>query len=118
MIRLLIYTFVQAMLGVGGIAMLTRALHGKPMELRVMTLALFTIEGGIGALLLFASFLVMSAILSFAKMAVYIPVNTAVTFLLTVVISIALGHERISVALVLGMVLIVAGVAIITGNRN
>ncbi|MBL0323267.1 MAG: hypothetical protein IPP80_13005 [Ignavibacteria bacterium] len=87
MIKLLALTSLQAILGVGGIAMLTRALHGKPMELRVITTALFTIEGMIGAVILFGSFIVMSVILSFAKMSVYIPLNTALTFLVTIILT-------------------------------
>lgn len=116
MIKLLALTTLQAILGVGGIAMLTRALHGKPMELRVITSALFTVEGMIGAVILFGSFIVMTVILSFAKMSVYIPLNTALTFLVTIILTVMIGQERVTLTTALGMVLIVAGVALVSAK--
>lgn len=117
MIKLYALTALQAILGVGGIVMLTRALHGKPMELRVMATAIFTVEGMIGAAVLFCSFVVMSIILSFAKMSVYIPLNTALTFLVTIILSVVIGHERVTLTTALGMVLIVAGVALVSAKN-
>ena len=113
MMKLVAWSTVQSLLGVGGIAMLTRALHGRPMDLRTILAAALTVEGAIGALLLLLSFVVMSFILSFAKMNVYIPVNTGLTFLFTIVLTLVMDDARISMPMIIGMVLILAGISIV-----
>ncbi len=113
MMKLIAWSFLQSALGVGGIAMLTRALHGRPMEFRTMMSAALTPEAVIGAILLLGSFLVMSLILSFARMSVYIPVNTGLTFLLTVVLTLVTDDARLSMPMIVGMVLILVGISIV-----
>ena len=117
MIKLILLTLLQAILGVGGVALLTHALHGKPAELRELLAGVLTIHGAAGTLLLFSSFILLSLIVSFAKMSVYLPLNTALTFLVTIVVAVVLGHERVTYTNALGMILIVTGVALIVSKQ-
>lgn len=114
MIKLIALSAAQAILAVGGIAMLTRTLHGKTLGIREIFLGLTTYEGLLGLLLLFASFIIMSVILSFAKMAIYIPISTALTFVFTVILALVLGEDKISIPLVVGMMFIVLGVGLVS----
>lgn len=118
MIKLVAFVTLQSILSVGGIMMIARVLHGKASDIRTIIAAASSIEGLVGVVLLFSSFVVMSFILSFAKSSIYIPVSTAIVFLTTILFAVVLGSERVTLVTALGMVLIVAGVALIAGNRN
>lgn len=73
--------------------------------------------GLLGLALTTAAFLVLAYTLSIAKASTVIPVNTALTFLVTIVLGLIAGHERISVGLITGMVLIAGGIAVVVQSR-
>ncbi|OJX61313.1 MAG: hypothetical protein BGO89_01690 [Candidatus Kapaibacterium thiocyanatum] len=112
--KLLLFCVLQSALGVGGTALLTQALHGRDISVASITSATMTWQGIGGLVLLFSSFLVMGVILSFAKMAAYIPLNTALTFLFTVVLTIVVQRDAVSWPLVGGMALIFVGVLLVS----
>lgn len=117
MMQLLAWTALQSALAVGGMALLTHALHGVPLELRAMATAFVSWWAITGLAALAGSFVVLSIILSFAQWTVFIPLSTACTFACTIGISLATGNEPLSMRTVVGMVLIIAGVAVVATKR-
>lgn len=73
--------------------------------------------GLIGLFLTTVAFLVLAYTLSIAKASTVIPVNTAITFLATILLGLVAGHERISIGIIAGMVLIASGIAIVIQSR-
>jgi multidrug transporter EmrE-like cation transporter len=119
MMQLLAWTVVQSALAVGGMALLTHALHGVPLEMRALATAFVSWWALAGVVALAASFIVLSMILSFAPWTTFIPVSTACSFACTIGISLVTGTSMLSLRTVLGMLLIVAGVAVIaTQNQS
>jgi|GEM_PF-2589724 len=119
MMQLLAWTVVQSALAVGGMALLTHALHGVPLEMRALTTAFVSWWAFAGVVALAASFIVLSMILSFAPWTTFIPLSTACSFACTIGISLVTGTSMLSLRTVLGMLLIVAGVAVIaTQNQS
>lgn len=118
MMRVIILSFVQSALSVGGISILHSVLHGTGQTLMATMLSLVSLRGLAGSLMLFLGFLVMSHMLSLTKVSVFVPLNTATTFLLTVAIGIVAGSERPSLTLVVGMGLVLSGIALITAQRS
>jgi multidrug transporter EmrE-like cation transporter len=119
MMQLLAWTVVQSALAVGGMALLTHALHGVPLEMRALATAFVSWWAFAGVVALAASFIVLSMILSFAPWTTFIPLSTACSFACTIGISLVTGTSMLSLRTVLGMLLIVAGVAVIaTQNQS
>lgn len=118
MTRVVILSFIQSALSVGGISVLHSVLHGKEQGVASTALSLLSLRGVSGSLMLFLGFLVMSHMLSLTKVSVFIPLNTATTFLLTVGFGIIAGTERPSLTLVIGMGLVLSGIALITAQRS
>jgi hypothetical protein len=119
MMQLLAWTVVQSALAVGGMALLTHALHGVPLEMRALVTAFVSWWAFAGVVALAASFIVLSMILSFAPWITFIPLSTACSFACTIGISLVTGTSMLSLRTVLGMLLIVAGVAVIaTQNQS
>jgi multidrug transporter EmrE-like cation transporter len=119
MMQLLACTVVQSALAVGGMALLTHALHGVPLEMRALATAFVSWWALAGVVALAASFIVLSMILSFAPWTTFIPLSTACSFACTIGISLVTGTSMLSLRTVLGMLLIVAGVAVIaTQNQS
>lgn len=119
MMQLLAWTVVQSALAVGGMALLTHALHGAPLEMRALATAFVSWWALAGVVALAASFIVLSMILSFAPWTTFIPLSTACSFACTIGISLVTGTSMLSLRTVLGMLLIVAGVAVIaTQNQS
>jgi len=119
MMQLLAWTVVQSALAVGGMALLTHALHGVPLEMRALATAFVSWWAFAGVVALAASFIVLSMILSFAPWTTFIPLSTACSFACTIGISLVTGTSMLSLRTVFGMLLIVAGVAVIaTQNQS
>ncbi|MEY3385934.1 MAG: hypothetical protein RIR53_745 [Bacteroidota bacterium] len=118
MTRMIILSFVQSALSVGGITLLHGVLDGRGGNLVELLPSLLSMRGISGALLLLAAFAVMSYMLTFMRASVFIPMNTATTFLLTVLIGLVTTAERPSLRLVLGMVLVLSGIAVIATQRQ
>ena len=72
MIKLILLTLLQSLLTVFGMGLLNLALDGKTINVRELATALMTIQGMVGMLLLFGSFVLTSVILSFARLGVFI----------------------------------------------
>lgn len=118
MMQLIAWCVVQSALAVGGMALLTHALHGVPLEFRAMVSAFISWWALTGVAALAASFVVLSIILSFASWSTFIPISTACTFACTIGLSLILRTEAVGMRMVIGMVLIIAGVAVIASKRT
>lgn len=116
--KLILWTIVQALFGVSGTALLTHTLHGKGISVASLTEHAMTWQGIAGVLLMFASFLTMGYILSFAKLSAYIPVSTALTFLFTVLVTVTVMHESVTLPIVVGMILITIGIIVVSMGRS
>jgi multidrug transporter EmrE-like cation transporter len=116
--RLLLLCALQSLLSVGGTGLLTMALHGRELSPAALTASLGTWQAVAGILCLFASFLVMGAIISFARLSVYIPLTTGLTFLCTVAFAVLVQREQIGVPTWVGMALILAGVWVISLRKD
>lgn len=118
MMQLIVWCVVQSALAVSGMALLTHALHGVPLEFRAMTSAFISWWALTGVAALAASFVVLSIILSFASWSTFIPISTACTFACTIGLSLLLQTEAVGMRTVIGMALIIAGVAVIASKRT
>jgi drug/metabolite transporter (DMT)-like permease len=118
MMRIVLLSFVQSALSVGGIGLLHTALHGKDQNMIGTVMSLLSLRGMAGSLMLFLGFLVMSHMLSLTKVSVFIPLNTATTFLLTIGFGLISGSDRPSLSLIIGMGLVLCGIALITAQRS
>lgn len=118
MMRVVLLSFLQSALSVGGISVLQSALHGRDQTVVTTALSLLSVRGVAGSLMLFLGFLVMSHMLSFTKVAVFIPLNTATTFLLTIGFGLIVGSDRPSPTMLVGMGLVLTGIALITAQRS
>ncbi len=115
--KLIALSLLQSLLAVVGMGMLTEALGGKNIAPRELIAAIFSIPGIVGVALLFCSFVVTSMILTFTKLHVFVPLNTGMVFLITLLYALMVQGEKINVSIVLAMVLIVVGVALASGQR-
>ena len=115
--KLLLLTTLQSALTVGGMGLLTIALGGRPLEFRALYEGIFTLPGISGIVLLFGSFITTSVVLTFAKLSIFVPLNTGIVFLFTVLFASVVQHERINLPILIGMSLIVAGIAIVSMYR-
>ena len=115
--KLVLLSILQSALAVGGTGLMTMAMHGRMTGPASLLAGALTPQGLIGMLLLLSSFIVMAVILTFAKLSVYIPLNTAISFLLTVIFASLVEHERITFPMMLGMVMIVIGTALVASGQ-
>lgn len=115
--KLLLYILVQASTSVAGMGLLTIALHGRPFTAGNALQAAISWQGLVGIACLFASFILLGAIVSIAKLSSYIPLSTAVSFTFTVVWTYFVDRESISLSTMLGMLLILAGISVIAQGR-
>ena len=115
--KLLLLTTLQSALTVGGMGLLTIALGGRPMEFKALLEGVFTLQGIAGIVVLFGSFITTSIILSFARLSIFVPLNTGIVFLFTVLFAALVQDEKINVPILVGMSLIVAGIAIVSVYR-
>ena len=95
--------------------MLHSALHGKDQTLIETAMSLLSLRGMAGSMMLFLGFLVM---LSLTKVSLFVPLNTATTFLLTIGFGLISGSDRPSLSLIIGMGLVLCGIALITAQRS
>lgn len=117
MIRLILLSVLQSALSVGGITVLHELLHNRALSATEMTGAFVSLRGVMGVVLLVLAFIVMSYMLTDMKVAVFVPLNTATTFMTTTVAGLLLRTEKPSLRLIAGMVLVVSGIAVITSQR-
>lgn len=118
MTRTIILSFIQSALSVGGITLLHLVLDGRGASIPDTVHSLISARGLVGTVLLFLAFAVMSYMLTFTKASTFIPMNTATTFLVTVVMGLFTTSERPSLQLVVGMALVVSGIAVIAAQRT
>lgn len=70
---------------------------------------------GIGLML--ASFAVYTYALGQHKPSTFIPVNTATTFVATIILSYIIGHDRVTYTAAAGMILIGSGIALVLRSQ-
>lgn len=115
--KLVLYVLVQAVTSVVGTGLLTIALHGRPFTASTALQSLGTWQGFTGVALLFVSFLAVGAIVSFAKLSSYIPISTAMSFACTVMWTLIIDRQMITMPTIIGMSLIMAGITTIAMGR-
>ena len=115
--KLFLLTTLQSAFTVGGMGLLTLALGGREMGMRTLFEGIITWQGLAGIVLLFGSFLTTSAVLSFARLSVFVPLNTGIVFLFTIIFAVLVQDERVNLPMLAGMTLIVIGVAVVSANR-
>jgi drug/metabolite transporter (DMT)-like permease len=115
--KLILLSLLQSVLTVVGMGLLTIALGGRGLSFRELFSAVGTLPGIMGLVLLFGSFVVTSIILTFARLSVYVPLSTSMVFLVTLLYAVLFQGEKVSLPITLGMVLIVMGIALVSGNR-
>ncbi|MFM8771300.1 MAG: hypothetical protein ACKOE4_04670 [Candidatus Kapaibacterium sp.] len=118
MTRIVILSFLQSALSVGGIGVLHSVLDGKQQPIFDTLLSLASFRGIAGSGLLLLGFVVMSHMLTLTKASVFIPLNTATTFILTIAVGLISQSERPSVTLIIGMTLVLSGIAVIATQRG
>jgi len=116
-VRLLLLTTLQSALTVGGMGLLTVALGGRAIEFRSLFEGMISPFGMMGVAVLFTSFITTIVILSFAKLSIFVPLNTGIVFLFTVLFALIVQNERINVPVLFGMALIVIGVSVVSAFR-
>lgn len=114
MMQLIAWCVVQSALAVGGLTLITRSVFNSSGDVSSVVAGILTVEGVLGSLSLLLSFVVMTYILSFAQMHVYVPVNTGFTFLFTMLVSALLQGERIASRDLLGIALVLVGITILS----
>lgn len=112
--RLFLFCLMQSSLGVSGMGFLTIALGGRSLSVSEFTTGLTSWQGILGVSLLLASFVVMAVILSFARLAVFVPLNTGVTFVFTLLFALFVQKEIIGPFVWLGMTVILIGVVLMS----
>jgi multidrug transporter EmrE-like cation transporter len=115
--KLILLTTLQSVLTVGGLGLLGMAMGGREFSVRMFFDGLFSIHGVGGVVCLVASFIVTSVVLSFARLSIFIPLNTGLVFLFTVLFTLLFHDEGVSLPVILGMSLIIAGIAIVSVYR-
>lgn len=115
--KLVLLCILQSAVAVSGTGLMTMAMHGRPNTASDLIAGAFTPQGLFGMALLLSSFVVMAIILTFARLSVYIPLSTAITFLFTVVFATLVEHERVNMPMMFGMVLIVIGVTLVASGQ-
>ena len=115
--KLILLTTLQSALTVGGMGLLTLSLNGRPLEVKSLLEGIFTFQGMAGVLMLLGSFVTTSIVLTFAKLSVFVPLNTGIVFLFTILFAMIVQHEKIDLPVVIGMVFIVIGISIASAFR-
>lgn len=115
--KLVFLSILQSALAVSGTGLMTMAMHGRMSGPSSLLAGALTPQGLIGMALLLSSFIVMAVILTFAKLSVYIPLNTAITFLFTALFATIVEHERVNMPIVFGMILIVIGATLVASGQ-
>ena len=113
MIRLLMLCLVQSSMSVSGAFLLNAVLSSSASGTAQMVSACMSPKGLTGILLMLLSFAAMTYTLSMYRAATFIPVNTAVTFLVTVIASYLLGADKMTISAIAGMVMITIGISLV-----
>lgn len=115
--RTVLLACLQCLLSVGGMTLLTVALHGKALSPQGILVALKTWHGSLGCLALFASFVVMGTLLAETRLSVYVPLTTGLTFLFTALFSVVVLQEKLGWHHWVGMSFILVGVILASLRR-
>jgi multidrug transporter EmrE-like cation transporter len=115
--KLVLLLLLQTSTSVLGMGLLTMALHGRPFTAGNILTALTGWQGISGVAALFVSFVVLGAVVSIAKLSTYIPLSTAMTFAFTVMWTLIIDRQMITIPTIIGMFLIMAGITTIAMGR-
>lgn len=115
--KLILLSVLQSVCAVAGMALVHQAVEGKPSTILSLVQAMLSLPGVAGIVALLSSFVLTTMILSFTRVAVFIPLNTGMVFLFTVIYAVVFHHDRLPVAAIFGMVLITAGIALVSQYR-
>lgn len=113
MIKLITLCIVQSAMSVGGAFLINGVLHEKSASFATYMQAGLSQKGLAGIGLMLASFLVLTYALGHFKPSTLIPINTATTFIATVILGYIIGHDRVSYTAVAGMLLIGSGITLV-----
>lgn len=115
--KLVLLTLVQSALTVGGMGLIGLAVGGKPLTVSSLVSAVASWQGAGGVALLIGSFVMTTVILSFARLSVFIPLNTAMVFVLTVLFAVGVHGERPNAMMLFGLAMIVVGISVVASQR-
>lgn len=113
MTKLLAICIVQSVMSVGGSMLISLALKGGETSASHILQAGLSGKGLAGIALMVLSFMVLTYALSAYSASTFIPVNTATTFIATIVLGYVIGLESISLTAVTGMLLIGTGITLV-----
>lgn len=116
--RFLALCTLQSALGVLGSGLLTIALHGRPMSVGSIMQAAASWPFAAGLVSLFGSFVVTAVILSTARLSLFVPVTTAMTFVFTIVFAVLVQKEAVPWTTWVGMAVILTGVWIVSAGAR
>ena len=113
MTKLLAICIIQSVMSVGGSMLISLAMKGGDASATHLVQAGLSGRGLAGIALMLTSFMVLTYALSAYSPGTFIPVNTATTFVATIVLGYLIGHESISLSAVIGMILIGTGITLV-----
>ena len=105
------------MLTVGAMGLIGLAVGGKPLTVSSLVSAVASWQGAGGIVLLIGSFVTTTVILSFARLSVFIPLNTGLVFLMTVLFAAVMQDERMTFPMIFRMAMIVVGIGVVAQYR-
>jgi drug/metabolite transporter (DMT)-like permease len=100
-------------MSVGGSMLISVALKGRGGAPSQLLEAGLSGKGLAGITLMLLSFIVLTYALSMYTPKTFIPVNTATSFMATILLSYLIGYEAISLTAVAGMLLIGTGITLV-----
>lgn len=109
MFTLFALCLLQSSMSVSGAHVLHHLLSERSMTISEMIVACVSPKGLIGVGLMLLSFIAMTYTLSLYKAATFIPVNTAVTFLVTILAGYIVGTDKTTISAIAGMVMMTLG---------
>jgi len=116
--KLLMLILLQALLNIGGATLIKKELNESTYNnIGEQLLFLFKLKPFIGLALIGVGFLVMISILKEANLSLFQPISSGLTYIVTIGFSIMILQEKISWSTLLGMVVILAGVLLITKSN-
>jgi len=116
--KLIIFIVLQSICTVLGMGLMHSVLDGRNASAKEMAVALWSVNGLAGIVLLLASFVLTTMALTFTRVSVFVPLSTGVVFLITLVYAAIAHGEKVSLSMTIGMALIVAGIWVVTSQQG
>jgi len=117
-VSLLFYCTLYALLNVAGVSLIKRSLNGRSLSSLNDYIQILLHPGVIGGFaVIFLSALVIFKALSIGKISIVSPLSTGINFAFTVLVGILLFHDKLSYQGYLGLILIFAGITLMSISK-